>query len=196
MNESEKADEGIPREVSKAEPLLNLLGRILEAREEAGRKRRRLLKYCRSRGLEESQMWAKLALYKEGGADQVLYAMERGGLFTDKQHRLRARIVELIGRLPQETVEDFKALLDFRKCFLERLQYVSDLLVYFFLEREKGLWRESLDSSVYSHFFNHKVFREANAINEVAADSPGVKRLRDGYESWLLDQALDEEAAV
>ena len=196
MNGREKEEKGLPRELSKAEPLLNLLKRILEGREEAGRKRERLLKYCRSRRIEESSMWAKLALYKQGGADDVLFTMERGGYFADKQPRLRQRIVELIGRLPQETVEDFRAVLDFRKVFLERLQYISELLVYFFLEREKGFWRESEDSSVYSHFFNHKLFRESNAINEVAAGSPGVKELRNGYENWLLDQALDEEAPV
>lgn len=196
MNGWEKSEKKLPRELSKAEPLLNLLKSILEGREEAGRKRERLLKYCRGRMVEESSMWDKLALYKQGGAYEVLFTMERGGYFADKQPRLRQRIVELIGRLPRETVEDFRAVLDFREVFLERLEYISELLVYFFLEREKGLWRESEDSSVYGNYFNHKLFREFNAINEVTADSPGVKGLRDGYENRLLDQALDEEAPV
>lgn len=196
MNGQEKGREELPPELSKAKPLLNLLECILEGREQAWQKRRRLLKYCRSRRLEESSMWDKLALYKQGGAGDVLFTMERVGLFADKQPRLRQRIVELIGRLPQETVEDFKAVLDFRNYFLERLEYISELLVYFFLEREKGLWRESEDSSVYGNYFNHKLFREFNTINEVTSDSPGVKGLRSGYESWLLDQALDEEAPV
>ena len=73
---------------------------------------------------------------------------------------------------------------------------MSDLLVYFFLEREKGLWRESQDSSVYTKYFNHKLFREYNAINEIVADSVGIEKLYKRYEGWLLDQALDEEAPV
>jgi len=196
MNGQEKGREELPRELSKGKPLLRLLERILEGRDEAWQKRRRLLKYCRSRGLEESEMWGKLALYKQGGPLDVLFTMERVGLFADKQPRLRQRIVELIGRLPRESLDDFRALLDFRQYFLERLECVSDLLVYFFLEREKGLWRESEDSSVYTNYFNHKLFREFNAINEIITDSTGVEKLRDAYEGWLLDQALDEEAPL
>ncbi len=196
MHSQEKGGEELSRELSKGKPLLKLLRSIIEGPDEAWEKRRQLVKYCRSRRLEESSMWSKLALYKQGGPAEVLFTMEQGGLFADKQPRLRQRIVELIGRLPQQTVEDFKALLDFRRYFLERLEYISELLVYFFLEREKGLWRESEDSSVYTNYFNHKLFREFNAINEVIADSAGVQKLRDGYESWLLDQALDEEAPL
>ena len=196
MNDQEKHREEIFREISKAQRLLKLLRRILERREGASRKRNRLLKYCRSGGLEESEMWAKLALYKQCGSADVLFTTEQVGHFVDKQQRLRQRIIELIGRLPRESLEDFRALLDFRRFFLERLEYVSDLPVYFFLEREKGLWRESQDSSVYTKYFNHKLFREFNAINEIVTDSADIEKLRNQYQGWLLDQALDEEAPV
>ena len=126
----------------------------------------------------------------------MLFTMEQVSPFADKQQRFRQRILELIGRLPRESLEDFRALLDFRRFFLARLEYVSDLLVYFFLEREKGLWRESQDSSVYTNYFNHKLFRECNAINEIVAGSAGIEKLYNRYEGWLLDQALDEEAPV
>lgn len=196
MNSHETVREELSREFSKAQPLMKLLEWILEAPNEASQKRRRLLKYCRGHGLEESEMWATLALYKERGAVDVLFAMEQISLFVDKQQRLRQRIVELIGRLPQATLEDFTALLDFRRYFLERMEFVSELLVYFFLEREKGLWRQSPDSSVYTGYFNHKLFREFNAIDEAVTGSAGVETLRSRYEGWLLDQALDEEAPV
>ncbi len=86
--------------------------------------------------------------------------------------------------------------MSFRKQFLERLEYVSELLLYFFLEREKGLWRESQDSSVYTNYFNHKLFREFNEINEIIMALGSIEALQAKYESWLLDQALDEEVVV
>lgn len=141
-------------------------------------------------------MWAKLALYKQCGPADVLFTMEQPGHFSDIQQRLRQMIIGLIGCLPRESLEDFRVLLDFRRFFLERLEHVSDLLVYFFLEREKGLWRESQDSSVYTNYFNHKLFRKFNAINDIVAGSAGIEKLRDRYEGWLLDQALDEVAPL
>ena len=196
MNDQEKSRREVSRELSKAQRLLKLLRRILEGQDEPSQKRKLLVKYCRSRGLEESSMWDKLALYKQCGPADVLFSIEQLGHFAEKQQKFRQRIVELIGRLSRESLEDFRTLLDFRRFFLERLEYVSDLLVYFFLEREKGLWRESRDSSVYTNYFNHKLFREFTAINEIVAGSAGIEKLRNQYESWLLDQALDEEAPV
>ena len=196
MNDHESGGAEISREISEAQRLLKLLRRVLEGQEEASRKRKRLVKYCRSRGLEESMMWAKLALYKQCGPTDVLFTMEQTGHFADIQQRLRQRIIVLIGCLPRESLEDFRVLLDFRRFFLERLEHVSDLLVYFFLEREKGLWRESQDSSVYTNYFNHKLFREFDVINEIVAGSAGIEKLRDRYEGWLLDQALDEVAPL
>ena len=127
-------------------------------------------------------MWAKLALYKQCEPADVLFTMEQVSPFTDKQQRFRQRILELIGRLPRESLKDFRTLLDFRRFFLARL--------------EKGLWRESQDSSVYTNYFNHKLFRECNAINEIVAGSADIEKLYNRYEGWLLDQALDEEAPV
>ena len=196
MNDHDNSGAEITREIAEAQRLLKLLRRILDGREETSKKRKRLVKYCRRRGLEESEMWVKLALYKQCEPADVLFTMEQVSPFVDKQQRFRQRILELIGRLPRESLEDFRALLDFRRFFLARLEYVSDLLVYFFLEREKGLWRESQDSSVYTNYFNHKLFRECNAINEIVAGSAGIEKLYNRYEGWLLDQALDEEAPV
>lgn len=196
MNGQENGRQKVSRELSEAHQLLKLLEGIVDGQDEASQKRRRLMEYCRSRGVEESSMWAKLALYRQRGPAEVFFFVEQVSLFGDKQQKLRQRIVELIGKLPRTTLEDFRALLCFRKYFLERLEYVSELLVYFFLEREKGLWRELHDSSVYTTYFNQKLFREVNVINEIIADEAGIGTVRDEYESWLLDQALDEEAPV
>lgn len=181
---------------SEARVCLKLFKKILDGQGDAEQKREQLLEYCRRQGLEESSMWERLALYRQQGPAGLLPGKEQECLFEYKQQRLRQRILELIGKLPGSTLDDFISLLSFRRQFLERVEYVSELLLYFFLEREKGLWRESEDSSVYTNYFNHKLFREFNEINEIIMSSSSIESLRAEYESWLLDQALDEEVVV
>jgi hypothetical protein len=196
MDSQENGRQEVPREFLEEQQLLKLLEGILNGQDEGSQKRKRLVSYCRSRGFEESIMWAKLALYRQQGPAEVPFFIEHVSLFGYKQQKLRQRILELIGKQPRESLGDFRELLCFRKYFLERLEYVSELLVYFFLEREKGLWRESQDSSVYTNYFNHKLFSEFNAINEIIADSAGLKKLRSEYESRLLEQELDEDVPL
>ncbi len=196
MGRGKNGGEPIDGKFSEAQVCLKLFHQILDGPADASQKRERLLKYCRSRGLEESSMWERLALYRQQGSVGLAVGEQGYRLFEEKQQRLRQRILDLIGKLPGSTVGDFTALTGFRRQFLERVEYVSELLVYFFLEREKGLWRQSEDSSVYATYFNHKLFREFNTINEIIMSAAGVEALRDEYESWLLDQALDEEVAV
>jgi len=196
MNSQENGKQKVSQEFSEAQQMLKLLEGILNGRDEASQKRKRLVRYCRSRGIEESCMWAKLALYRQHGpAEEVSSFIEQVSLGY-KQQKLRQRIVELIGMQSFSSLEDFRELLCFRKYFLERLEYVSELLVYFFLEREKGPWRESQDSSVYTNYFNQKLFSEFNAIDEIIADSDGLDELRDRYESRLLEQELDEDVPL
>ena len=89
MNDHDNSGPEITREIAEAQRLLKLLRRILDGREETSKKRKRLLKYCRRRGLEESEMWAKLALYKQCEPADVLFTMEQVSPFTDKQQRFR-----------------------------------------------------------------------------------------------------------
>ncbi len=196
MESQENGRQEITGKLSEARTCLNLFNEILDGPGDAEQKREQLLEYCRAQELEESSMWARLALYRQQEPAGLLPGKEQYCLFEYKQQRLRQRILELIGKLPGATLGDFTALLSFRKQFLERLEYVSELLLYFFLEREKGLWRESEDSSVYTTYFNHKLFREFNMINEIINASGSIKALQAEYESRLLDQALDEEVAV
>ena len=144
----------ITGKLSEAQVCLKLFNEILEGQGDASQKREQLLEYCRTKGLEESSMWERLALYRQQGPAGLLPGEEQECLFEYKQQRLRQRMLELIGKLPGSTLGDFISLLSFRKHFLERVEYVSELLLYFFLEREKGLWRESEDSSVYTTYLN------------------------------------------
>jgi hypothetical protein len=196
MESHKNGREQITGKVSEAQVCLKLFNEILEGRSDVSQKREQLLGYCRTQGLEESSIWERLALYRQHGPAGLLPGEGQYCLFEYKQQRLRRRILELIGKLPGSTLGDFIALLSFRRQFLNRIEYVSDLLLYCFLEREKGLWRESEDSSVYTTCFNHKLFREFNVINEIITASGSIEALQAEYESWLLDQALDEEVTV
>jgi len=196
MESHKNGRQQIKGKLSKTQVCLKLFNEILDGPGDAKQKREQLLEYCRTQELEESSMWERLALYRQHGPAGLLPDKEQYYLFEYQQHRLRQRILELIGKLPGSTLGDFIALLSFRRQFLNRIEYVSDLLLYCFLEREKGLWRESEDSSVYTTCFNHKLFREFNVINEIIIASGSIAALQAEYENWLLDQALDEEVAV
>ena len=190
--------EDSPEGEEDRQALVRLLEEVLEYGGDEEEKRQAVVEYCESRGIEESRMWNELALYHRDGpaADDPFDRWKRGGFFDDAEERLRGRIVALIGRLPEETVGDFTALLDFRRQFLQRIQYVCDLVVYFFLEREKGEWRESENTAVYVQFINHKLFREFSAINDIVIIDDSIKHLGNRYLDWILDRALDEEAPV
>jgi len=196
MESQENGRQQITGKLSEAQVCLKLFNEILEGQGDASQKREQLLEYCRTKGLEESSMWERLALYRQQEPAGLLPGEEQECLFEYKQQRLRQRMLELIGKLPGSTLGDFISLLSFRRHFLERVEYVSELFLYFFLEREKGLWRESEDSSVYTTYFNHKLFREFNEINEIIMSSGSIEALQEEYESWLWEQALDEEVVV
>jgi len=196
MESHKNGRQEITGKLSEAQVCLKLFNEILEGQGDASQKREQLLEYCRTKGLEESSMWERLALYRQQGPAGLLPGEEQECLFEYKQQRLRQRMLELIGKLPGSTLGDFISLLSFRRHFLERVEYVSELLLYFFLEREKGLWRESEDSSVYTTYFNHKLFREFNEINEIIMSSGSIEALQEEYESRLWEQALDEEVVV
>lgn len=199
MNEHDASTtEDSPEREEGRQRLLQLLEGVLEYEGDEGEKRQGVVEYCESRRIEESWMWNELALHRRDGpgAGDSFQRWKRGGFFDEAEEKLRARIVALIGRLPEQRVEDFTALLDFRRQFLQRIEYVCDLVVYFFLEREKGEWRESQNTHVYVDFLNRKLFREFSAVDDIIMIGDSIKHLRDRYLDWILDRALDVEAPV
>ena len=196
--EDERELEGAGERWQGQERLLELLDELLVEEEDEQGKREEVVRYCRSRGIEESRIWTQLVEYRQEGApeDDPFDRYAQGGVFHAKRERLRSRIVELIGRLPKETLGDFGALLYFRTQFLQRIEYVCDLVVYFFLEREKGPWRESQCTHVYAGFLRKKLFSELGVIQESVAGGGDLEYLQDRYAQWIWRRVLDEEAPV
>ena len=172
---------------------LDLLHRLLEGKEDATEKRRRLLLWCERNSESEGRIWRELASFSKAGASGVLCdGGETFAWFDVQDQKVRERILTLIGRLPVETLADFRELVLFTDRFLERIGLMADQLLYVFLEREKGAWRESRDSGAYTDLFVQRVFQETDLVREMEwGDS--LAELNERYEDWLSRRSLDAE---
>ena len=162
---------------------------------EPGSKRKEVLEDCATQAVEECRIWWKLALFREVGSTGLLFAKEPYRYFDLLDEKLREQILVGIKKLPQETLSDFRELTTFTGRFLDRVQFLCDAVLHLFLQREKGAYRESPDMSLYTDFFEHKIFRELMVIREIFDLHP-FQSLNDKYESWLCDKVLDEEVLI
>ena len=174
---------------------LNFFERLLTKPVEPEEKRKEVLNYCCRQSVAECTVWWKLALFREAGAAGLLREKEPYRHFDLVDEKLREQILVGIKKLPHETLGDFRALVTFTGWFLERVQFVCDAVLHLFLQREKGVYRESPDMSLYTDFFDQKMFRELDVIHEITDRYP-FRSLNDQYESWLCDKVLDEEVPV
>ncbi|MBE3039290.1 MAG: hypothetical protein IMZ62_10825 [Chloroflexi bacterium] len=79
--------------------------------------------------------------------------------------------------------------------FLKRVEFVCDLVVYLFAEREKGMEREQADRRVYTEFFVQKLMWELEMIRELG-DANALEKLNGEYVGWLSDRILDGEVLI
>jgi exonuclease I len=79
--------------------------------------------------------------------------------------------------------------------FLKRVEFVCDLVVYLFAEREKGMEREEADRRVYTEFFVQKMMWELEMIRELG-DAKALEQLNEEYVGWLADRILDAEVLI
>lgn len=153
-----------------------------------------LLQHCRAHGLRERQLWQRLTLYRQG-KEEKLRDWELGwSWFGGQEEKLHHRIVQLIGRLPPETLEDFRQCVCFTESLLERVSFVCDLAAWMFCEREKGPRRESTDTRPYTEYLLEKLCWELELLRQM--EEHGIGELNDRYQQWLGDKSLDQEALV
>ena len=145
-------------------------------------------------GLEERELWRELAAYRQSGRP-------RGASLIGSQHssehrqKLGERVRLLIGRLPEESLEDFSGLVAFTETFVSRLQFVCDLVVYLFAEREKGPVSEGTEGRRYVEFFVQKLMWELDVVSRIAEEQP-LSTLEGEYLDWLTDRILDGEVLL
>ena len=177
----EKGCEGLVQELLDGEAVIE---------EEYGR----ILADCHRCGVSERELWQTLALYRKEGVvnEKGTYPLELDGACGEK---LRQRILTLIGKLPHESLDEFRGLVGFTVNFLKRVEFVCDLVVYLFAEREKGMEREEADRRVYTEFFVQKLMWELEMIRELG-DAKALEQLNEEYVGWLADRILDAEVLI
>jgi len=145
-------------------------------------------------GLEERELWRALAAYRQSGrpcGGRLIGAQ----LSSAHRQQLQQRVRLLIGRLPAESLEAFSGLVAFTETFVSRLQFVCDLVVYLFAEREKGLEPEGTEGRRYVEFFVQKLMWELDVVSRIAAEQP-LSELEGEYLDWLTDRILDGEVLL
>lgn len=154
----------------------------------------RILADCHRCGMSERELWQKLSLYRKEGvlSEKGTYPLELDGACDEK---LRQRILTLIGKLPHESLDEFRGLVALTANFLKRVEFVCDLVVYLFAEREKGMEREEADRRVYTEFFVQKLMWELEMIRELG-DANALEKLNGEYVGWLSDRILDGEVLI
>jgi len=164
----------------------------LKAALQGGEVRNNLLELYKTHPYGERILWHDLALFREVGPIAIIAGSTPHTLFDLKEGRLRARIFSLIRKLPNKSLSDFREFVIMTARLLERVSYLCTIATIQFLEREKGLMRESDDIRVYTDYFTNKLFWET----EVLYDLRHEKYMKDfcaKYEDWLYDKVLTEE---
>ena len=151
-----------------------------------------ILEDCDRFGMSERDLWQRMALYQKKGV-----ISERGQcpleLGDGPGEKLRKRILTLIGKLPYESLEEFRGLVIFTASFLKRVEFVCDLVVYLFAEREKGIIdNEETETRVYTDFFVQKLLWELEKIREIG-EQTSLGELEGEYVGWLADRIMDGE---
>ena len=145
-------------------------------------------------GLEERELWRALAAYRQSGrprGERLICAQ----LSSADRQKLCGRVRLLIGRLPAESLQDVSGLVAFTETFLSRVQFVCDLVVYLFAEREKGLETDGPEAQRYVEFFVQKLMWELDVVSRIAAEQP-LSELEGEYLDWLTDRILDGEVLL
>lgn len=174
---------------------LDLLNRLSKSKKTPEARREEVLRYCGRQSFSEKQVWRRLSVYAQTGEIKPDLDLQAPLFFDSQIKKMRERIILLIDKLPEDTQADFRNLLDFTDLFQDRMLFLCDLILYLFLEREKGSFKSSEDISKYLDFFHQKLFREFEFIQEII--QPGsVKNFVLEYTGWLADKFLDMEALL
>lgn len=140
----------------------------------------------------ERMIWYDLALYREAGPIGIHTDITPRALFDQKEKRLQARIISIIRKLPCATLSDFRDFVLLTVRLIERISYICTMATIQFLEREKGVARESTDIRVYTDYFTSKLFWETEVLYELR-DEKSMNNFYSKYDDWLCDKLLSPE---
>jgi hypothetical protein len=160
------------------------------------REYRRIEEESRRHELTHWELWQSLAQHLQRGVSQERdpRGMPLGG--GEEQENMRKRILSLMGRLPQESLGEFRSLVNLLSGFLQRAEFVCQMVVYLFSEREKGPgeWEE-VQAKRYTDFFSEKLMWELSKIQQLG-DCKSLADVDEQYRDWLMDRMIGGEVLV
>jgi len=174
--------------------LRELLPRMLERGRELAGLDVEVLQCCNRQGISEQRLWHGLAIYRQSGSLDCP-ELPWADLTLSSRRKLRRRIAGLIGELPPESLQQFRALVQLSATVADRAQFVCDLVVYLYLEREKGHRWTGSDGRMYAEFFAGKLMWELEMMRQLAEQHPLV-HLAEEFGLWLSDRILDGEVLI
>jgi hypothetical protein len=144
--------------------------------------------------LEERQLWRALAAYRQSGRPRGATPI-CPQLSSADRRKLSERVRLLVGRLPVDSLREFSGLVAFTETFLTRLEFICDLVVYLFAEREKGPQPDGTEGRCYVEFFVQKLMWELDVVSRIGSELP-LSALEAEYLDWLMDRILDGEVLL
>jgi hypothetical protein len=184
-----------PGSAEEGQQTERLFRQLLEDSVAAERMYPEILRHCHLQGISERELRRRLAIYRQTGSLSSAEPLPSQELAGCNDEKLRARTLALIGSLPPESLDDFGGLLAFTATFLARVQFVCDLVMYLFAEREKGARRQGSDGRLYTQFLAQKLMWELDVVCRIAEQRP-LAELNDQYFDWLTDRILDGEVLI
>jgi hypothetical protein len=154
-----------------------------------------VLEHCRREGMSQRRLWHALAISRLTNSVSCPELVWERLIGCDGE-RLRRRILGLIDELPAASLEEFRGLVAFTATFLSRTEFVCDLIVFLFAERERGAVRQPPDGGRYTEFFVQKLMWELDVVLQLMAERPALSQLNEGYVDWLADRILDGEVLI
>jgi len=142
--------------------------------------------YCKEHMVDMRELWRHMSLYKESGLEWLKLNMRRhrDDVFTEQKGKLGKKIVSLINRLPGEVHGIFRDLLELTDDLLQRIHFITDVVIYCFLEEEKGLALRSEQTSRYINLLIRMLDEEIETLKEtVQVDT--IAWIKSGYRDWL-----------
>jgi hypothetical protein len=140
----------------------------------------------------ERMLWYDLALFREVGPIGIMAGATVHTLFDQKEETLRARVFSLIRKLPYATLSDFRDFVLLTARLIERISYICLMATIQFVEREKGVTRESSDIRVYTDYFTSKLFWETEVLYELRHEK-SMNDFYSKYDEWLCNKLLSPE---
>jgi hypothetical protein len=174
--------------------LSELVLQMLEGSREGADRYAEVLQHCRRQGIGERRLWHGLAVYRQTGSLECP-ELPWADLMLSSRQKLHRRIAGLIGELPPESLQEFRALVALSATVAERTQFVCDLVVYLYTEREKGRRWAGSDGRLYGEFFAGKLMWELEVMRQLAERYP-LEQLAEEFGAWLSDRILDGEVLI